>query len=87
MYRQPEQGAFTRNCFPEPDVQGGKGRRKVGLRFEPNRGRKRGKIKVKGGFIGPRRRHDSPFKKVKVTTIVKDNYVGRFEEDDGRERK
>ena len=42
------------------------------------KGEEERKIKVKGGFIGPRR-HDSPFKKVKVMTIVKDNYVGRFE--------
>lgn len=50
------------------------------------KGEEERKIKVKGGFIGPRR-HDSPFKKVKVMTIVKDNYVGRFEGKKGMERK
>lgn len=50
------------------------------------KGEEERKIKVKGGFIGPRR-HDSPFKKVKVMTIVKDNYVGRFEGKKGMERR
>lgn len=33
------------------------------------------------------REDTTPFKKVKVMTIVKDNYVGHFEEGDGKERK